>query len=494
MTDEWLLVLDEGTTSTRALLYAPDGKIGGMAQQSLTQSYPRPGWVEQDPQEILANTLACAREMIRLAGGPNRIAAIGITNQRETTLAWDKRSGRSVHRAIVWQDRRTSGHCDRLRAEGHEPAIQLQTGLLLDPYFSASKMSWLLDNVPEVRALGDNLAFGTVESWLVWHLTGGLHVTDATNASRTSLLPLGSPTWDEGLCDLFDVPRHALPDVVDCIGKFGTTSTEVLGGPIPITSLVGDQQAATIGQACLNPGDTKITLGTGAFVLSNTGHTICHSGNRLLTTILLSTDGCRTYALEGSIFSAGSAIDWLCNTFGLLVTAADSEVLARSVPDNGGVVFVPALSGLGAPHWRSDAKASLSGMTFATTKAHIVRAALEAATYQCHDLKDAFAADGSDWSALCIDGGMSNNSWLAQDLADILDIPCSRPADVETTARGAAMLAAVGAEIYRTLADAKAMLSPTVSFIPEIKPACRAERLRAWRSALTLNLETTGEV
>jgi glycerol kinase len=487
VSEGWVMVLDAGTTSTRAMLYGADGRLGGMAQRGLEQHYPLPGRVEHDPREILDQTLACARAMVAKAGGARHIAAIGITNQRETVVAWDRRSGEAIHRAIVWQDRRTAAFCQDLRAQGHEGAVQHRTGLLLDPYFSASKMRWLLDNVPEARALGADLAFGTVESWLVWHLTGGLHVSDATNASRTSLLALDGG-WDDGLCDLFGVPRVALPEVVDCAGPIGLTAPEVLGAAIPITGLAGDQQAATIGQGCLHPGQTKATLGTGAFILTNMGEAVPRSCHRLLGTVLHAIGGRRTYALEGSVFAAGSAIKWLRDNLGLLDTAPQSEELARSVPDSGGVVFVPALSGLGAPHWRPDARASLTGMSFATTRAHIVRAALEAMAHQCHDLKQAFAADGAGWNLLRIDGGMSGNDWLAQDLADMLDVPCERPEDVETTARGGALLAAVGAWLYRDLAEAGAMLPRVSRFRPNLAADLRSARLQAWHAALAEGL------
>jgi len=488
MSERWILVLDEGTASTRAVLYAADGTQGGMAQAPLDQHYPRPGWVEHDATEILEKTLACAREMVAKAGGPDRIAAIGIANQRETVVAWDKSTGRPIHRAIVWQDRRTAGFCESLRAAGHEALVQQRTGLLLDPYFSAGKMRWLLDNVPEALALGSRLAFGTIETWLVWNLTGGatggVHVTDATNASRTSLMALEEYAWDAELCELFGVPAAALPDIVSCAGTIAMTAPSMFGASITISGLAGDQQAATIGQGCFSPGETKATFGTGAFILTNMGNRRPHSANRLLGTVLYDVGGERCYALEGSVFAAGSAIKWLRDSLGLLGSAAESEALARSVPDNGGVVFVPGLSGLGAPHWRPDATASLTGLTFATTRAHIIRAALEAMAHQCHDLKAAFIADGAGWNLLRIDGGMSCNDWLAQDLADMLEVPCERPADVETTARGAALLAAVGVGLYSTLADAAAMLPPVARFVTALPDEVREARLAAWRVAL----------
>jgi glycerol kinase len=484
VTKRWLLVLDEGTTSTRAMLYAPDGSFGGMAQQALEQYYPRPGWVEHDAEEILVKTLDVAREMIGKAGGADRIAAIGITNQRETVVAWDRRTGRALGRAIVWQDRRGAETCEALRQRGLEPMVQERTGLILDPYFSANKMGWMLANRPEVAEAGENLAMGTVESWLIWHLTGGEHVSDASNASRTSLLALDGADWDAELCAMFGVPVGALPRVVGCAETVGTTLSYMLGGAIPICGLAGDQQAATIGQGCLSPGETKATFGTGAFMLANMGTTVPRSTHRLLGTVLCDVGGVRTYALEGSIFVAGSLVKWLRDNLGLITAAGDTDRIARSVPDNGGVVFLPALSGLGAPHWRPEATASVCGMTHATTAAHIVRAALESMAHQCHDLKRAFAADGADWNLLRIDGGMSGNDWLAQDLADILDVTVERPVDVETTARGAAMLAAVGAGFYASLEEARAMLPATEVFEPEMAAEVRAGRLAAWRAVV----------
>lgn len=485
MAGEWILVLDEGTNSTRAMLFGADGRSGPVAQEPLEQYYPRPGWVEHDAAEILARTLACARKVIEVAGGAERIAAIGVTNQRETVVAWDRETGTPIHRAIVWQDRRTADFCNDLRENGHETEVQRRTGLLLDPYFSASKMRWLLDNVPEAHALGDRLAFGTIETWLVWNLTGGAHVSDVTNASRTSLFALNGRDWDEGLCDLFGVPRTALPQVVPCAGVLGHTRPDLFGAAIPICGLAGDQQSATIGQGCLAPGDTKATFGTGAFILTNMGETVPHSAHRLLGTVLCEAGGRRTFALEGSVFAAGSVIKWLRDSLGLLSSATESEELARSVADNGGVVFLPALSGLGAPHWRPDATASIGGLTFAATRSHVARAALESMAHQCHDLKQAFAADGADWELLRIDGGMSGNNWLAQDLADILNVRCERPADVETTARGAAMLAAVGCGLHPTLdAAAVAMLPPVTAFAPQMDAQTRDKRLSGWHAAL----------
>ena len=482
-----IMVLDAGTTSTRAMLFGPDGKLRGMAQQELTQYYPRAGWVEHDAAEIWDKTLACARQVATQAGGADRIAAIGITNQRETVVAWNKSTGEPLHHALVWQDRRTAEVCDALRAAGQEPVVQAATGLLLDPYFSATKMRWLIDNSPAVKAAAEDgrLALGTVESWLVYKLTGGALLTDASNASRTSLLPLAGSSWDEGLCDLFGVPRGALPEVVDNAGNYGKALPELLGGAIPITGLAGDQQSATIGQGCLNPGETKATYGTGAFVLANMGGEIPRSGHRLLGTVLYQLGGTRSYALEGSVFVAGSLIKWLRDSLGIIADASETAALAASVPDSGGVVVVPALSGLGAPHWRPEARASITGMSFATTRAHVARAALEAMAQQTHDLATAFAADGAGWKMLKIDGGMSANDWMAQDLADMLDIPVERPDFVETTALGAAMLAGVGVGHYASLkAAAQAMRGTVRRFAPNLDQAARAARLGAWHKAL----------
>jgi glycerol kinase len=486
MTD-LILVLDAGTTSTRAMAFARDGGIRAVSQCEITQHYPQPGWVEHDANEIWMATLRCARECLSAAGGARNFAAIGITNQRETVVAWDRTSGEPLARAIVWQDRRTAQFCDGLRAAGHEAAVQHATGLLLDPYFSATKMRWLLDKSGEVAAAAQTgaLAFGTVESWLVWKLTGGTHVSDASNASRTLLLSLDGAQFDPGLCDLFGTPRAALPEVIDCAGDFGTTVPALFDLPLPIRGLAGDQQAATVGQGCNDPGEVKATYGTGAFVLANMGTTLPRSRHRLLGTVLTQLEGKRTYALEGSVFVAGSLVKWLRDSLGVIASAAETAALAASVPDTGGVVLVPALSGLGAPHWRPEARAALTGMSFATTRAHLARAALEATANQTRDLMDAFAADGAPWAELRIDGGMSANDWLAQDLADILGIAVERPEMVETTALGAAMLAAVGSGWFAGLNQAAAaMRGPVVEFTPAMDATVRDARLAVWRAAV----------
>ncbi|WP_077146624.1 glycerol kinase [Sphingopyxis sp. KK2] len=483
---EKIIVIDEGTTSTRTMLFAADGTPLGSAQREFRQYYPGPGLVEHDAAEIWEATLACTRAMVEEAGGAAEIATIGITNQRETVVFWDRTTGEPLAPAIVWQDRRSAADCAALKEAGHEDYAQAKSGLLLDPYFSGTKIGWALRHWPQLREAGDRLAVGTVESYLVYRLTGGVHVSDASNASRTLLMDInGKGGWDEQLCDLLGVPMGLLPEIVGCTTTVGTTDPALFGAPIPICGMAGDQQAATIGQACLAPGQTKATFGTGAFILSASGTTRPQSANRLLTTILAQEGDVRSYALEGSVFVAGSLIKWLRDGLRLLANAAESEGLARSVADNGGVYLVPALAGLGAPHWRPDALAALSGLNFATTKAHVARAALEAQAYQAYDLKSAFAADGVDWADLRIDGGMAANDWMAQDLADMLDLTVERPDFVESTALGAAMLAATGAGLYPDLASAAAAMRGTATrFTPAIDPAKRKTRLAGWQSAL----------
>ena len=485
---DYILVLDEGTTSTRAMLFASDGMLVASAQEELTQHYPQSGWVEHDANEIWQKTLKCALEVIPKAGGPACISGIGITNQRETVVAWDKQTGEPLTRAIVWQDRRTEPLCAQLRKAGHEPEVQRRTGLLLDPYFSGTKMRWMLDHVPEVKAAADagTLAFGTVESWLVCKLTGGRkHITDASNASRTLLVDLAGEGFDPGLCELIGVPLAALPEVTDMAGKLAETEASLFDRAIPITGLAGDQQAATIGQACLQPGQTKATYGTGAFILTNQGTKIPASQNRLLGTVLTQINGNRTYAIEGSVFVAGSLVQWLRDSLGIVEVASQTEELARSIPDCGGVTIVPALSGLGAPHWNAEARGVITGLSFASGKAHLARAALEAMAHQTYDLAQAFAADGTAWATLRIDGGMSANNWMAQDLADMLGIPVERPGFVETTALGAAMLAATGAGLYPDLATAAESMRGTLkTFEPAMDDGAREERLKRWRHAL----------
>ncbi|GLR48143.1 FGGY family carbohydrate kinase [Sphingomonas astaxanthinifaciens] len=481
MSERELLVLDAGTSSTRAIRYAPDGRVLGQCSRDIVQHYPGPGLVEHDAAEIWTKTLGCARQMVAEAGGPDRIAAIGITNQRETVVAWRRSTGEPLARAIVWQDRRTADRCRILREAGHEPQLQQRTGLRLDPYFSATKMGWLLANDAAVSSAGSDLALGTIETWLAWKLTGR-QLTDASNASRTLLLDLEGKDWEPELLTLFGVPRAALGEVVGNAGNFGSTMPALFGAPIPLTALVGDQQSATIGQACLAPGQTKLTLGTGAFVLTNRGTARPQAAEGLLGTVLCELGGARQFALEGAIFVAGSLIKWLRDNLGIVRSAAETDALARSVPDNGGVAILPALSGLGAPYWKPDATAAITGLSFAATRAHVARAALETVSHQLVDLAAAFAAADCPWHDLRIDGGMAANDWLAQDIADMTGLAVGRPSDVETTARGAAILAAVGAGLYPDLALAAAAMTPSRDhFAPRDIGAERSTRLAAWR-------------
>src|SRR5687768_6937073 len=489
MSGETILVIDEGTTSTRAMLFGADGSCRGSEQQDLAQSYPQDGWVEHDAEEIWEKSLACARAMAEPAGGAGRIAALGLTNQRETIVFWSRRTGRALGPAIVWQDRRTADLCARLKADGHEETVQARTGLLLDPYFSASKIAWAMAHWPQLRDAGADLALGTIESWLVYRLTGGLHISDATNASRTALMDIRAGRWDEGLLDLFGVPAAALPEIVDCAGDYGATRADWLGAAIRICGMAGDQQAAAIGQACFAPGETKATYGTGAFVLTHNGEAAPVSHSRLLTTIAWQLGGKRAFALEGSVFVAGSLIKWLRDELGLIASSEETAAIAGSLSDSGGVFIVPAHCGLGAPHWRPDARAAISGLSFSTGRSHIVRAALEAMAHQTHDLMTAFVSDGAAWQRLKIDGGMATNDWLAQDLADMLDLPVERPAFVETTALGAAMLAAVGRGIFPSLEAAAAMRGRVDRFEPALGAPVRERRLSGWRQAVAAVLE-----
>ena len=478
-----LLVIDEGTTSTRAMVVDAFGRGVALAQHPIESRYPTPGWVEQDPEAIWTLTLGAAQSAVTAAGGGGRIAAIGITNQRETIVFWDRRTGRALAPAIVWQDRRTADFCDGLRAAGHEAALQARTGLLLDPYFSASKIHWALANWPEAAAAGDNLVVGTIDSWLVYQLTGGLHLTDATNASRTALMDLRAG-WDAGLCDLFGVPRSALPEICDSAGVVGNTLPDLFGRAIPISGIAGDQQAAAIGQACFEPGATKATYGTGSFILTHAGNEPPLSTNRLLGTVAWQAGGERRYALEGSLFVAGSMMHWLRDAVGIIETSAESEALARSVPDSGGVQVVPAFTGLGAPHWNAAARGAILGLTLGSTRAHIVRAALEGIVNQTNELKRAFAADGANWSSLRIDGGMAANDFLAQDLADLLGIAVERPANVESSALGAAMLAGVGCGLWNSLRDAAAAVSGDVDRFEPTASVDRSARMADWDQAV----------
>ncbi len=484
-----ILVLDEGTTSTRALVFDQRGAIVAAATRPITQHYPQSGWVEQDASEIWALSLDCLREAAAKVG-VGRIAAIGITNQRETVVAWDRVTGEPLAPAIVWQDRRTADRCAELRASGFEPAVQATTGLLLDPYFSATKFDWLLGNHATARdaAREGRLALGTIDAWLMWKLTEGrVHATDATNASRTLLMDLKACTWHPGMIERFRIPLAALPTITDCAGPLGVT--RLLGPPIAITASVGDQHAAAIGQACLTRGMVKATYGTGIFVLAHGGPKRVRSRHRLLSTLAWRLNGVAAYALEGSVFTGGAAVQWLRDGIGVIQTAAESELLARSVPDNGGVVVVPAFVGMGAPHWRADVRGIVTGLTAATTRAHLVRATLSAMAHQTADLLEALAADGIAPTRLRVDGGMVANDWLCQHIADVLGLPVERPRVIETTALGCAMLAGLGAGLFPTLAAASALAHPERVFTPGYDDDRRAAERAAWahgvRQALT---------
>ena len=479
-----LVVLDEGTTSTRALAFDLGGNIVAAAARPLTQYFPQPGWVEHDAAEIWTLSQACLEEVAKTVG-VDKIAAIGITNQRETIVFWDRTTGDPLVRAIVWQDRRTADQCASLREQGHEALVQATTGLVLDPYFSGTKIAWALAHWPVVKAAAANgrLAVGTVDAWLLYKLTGGRrHSTDATNASRTLLYDLVGGHWSAAMLNLLDVPAAALPTISDCAGALGLTM--LLGREIPITASIGDQHAAAIGHACLASGMVKATFGTGTFVLAHSGAAPSRSTHRLLSTLAWRLDGQSAYALEGSIFTAGAAVQWLRDGVGLIDSAAASEQLAQSVPDSDGVVVVPAFVGMGAPHWRPDVRGLITGITAATTRAHIVRATLEAMSHQTADLLEALAADGMVATVLRVDGGMVANDWFCQNLADVIGLPVERPRIIETTALGCAMLTALGAGLFPTLAAAAAMARPDRRFEPAMASPDRAARRTAWAHAI----------
>ncbi|PHS27741.1 MAG: glycerol kinase [Robiginitomaculum sp.] len=482
-----ILAIDQGTTSSRAIVFSLEGEIVAQAQREFAQIYPQPGWVEHDPEEIWDSTCAVIAEALDEARESGwQVLTAGITNQRETTIIWDRVTGMPIYNAIVWQDRRTAARCAELAAEGHEEMVSKRTGLLLDPYFSASKISWILDEIPGARARAEagELAFGTVESFLLWRLSGGVHLSDATNASRTSLYDIHTGKWDEELLALFEVPAALLPTVCPNAGKFALIAQGLPGGGLPITGMAGDQQAAAIGQACYRPGEMKITFGTGAFMLANTGDKAVQSKHRLLTTIAWEIEGVRSYAMEGSILSAGSTLQWLRDGLGIIEHAGDSEEMASSITDTGGVYMVPAFAGLGAPWWDAEARGALVGLTRGTGPEQIARAGLEAVAYQCADLLDAMKADGIVPKRLKVDGGMTKNAWLMQFLADMVALPVLRPKITETTAFGVAMLAGIGAGIFESLIDVDARWHEDASFTPAIDATARQAKLAGWNEAL----------
>ncbi len=485
----FILALDQGTTSSRALVFDANGTIHGQAQREFAQHFPQPGWVEHDAMEIWQTQLTTAREALHNAQlNATDIAAIGITNQRETTVLWDRSTGLPLAPAIVWQDRRTAAVCDTLRAEGLEPLVQAKTGLRLDPYFSATKLAWLLDHTPGARERAERgeLAFGTIDSWLTWRLTDGrLHVTDASNASRTLLCNLHTGDWDNELLALFRIPPSVLPRIVDSSGVLGETDADVFGSPIPIAALAGDQQAATFGQACLTPGMAKNTYGTGCFMLMNTGSQIVASQQRLLSTIAWQIGGSRQYALEGSVFMGGAIVQWLRDGLGLIGSAAEIEHLARSVPDSGGVMLIPAFTGLGAPWWEADARGTLFGMTRGTNRAHIAHAALDAIALQCADVLGAMQQDAPvPLTELRVDGGAARNNLLMQRQADLLGVPVVRPRQTETTALGAAYLAGLGCGLWANQDVIASHWKEDQRFEPQLDSSTRAAILDRWQAAV----------
>ncbi len=488
MKREYLLAIDQGTTSTRAMLFDSAGRPQAAHSIPLRQFFPGNGWVEHDGDEIWRAALACCRKVM----GKNSIAAIGVTNQRETTLIWDKATGKPLHHAIVWQDRRTAARCQALRANGWDSRIARKTGLLLDPYFSATKLEWLLKNVKgaRARAASGEILFGTIDTWLVWKLTGGkVHATDVSNASRTMLLNLKTLDWDAELLKLFGVPRAMLPQIRDSAGDFGVSDRKLLGKPIPILGVAGDQQAASIGQACFSPGDVKSTYGTGCFVLVNTGAKITHSKNRLLATSLWRRGDTRQYAIEGSIFIAGAVVQWLRDALQAIPAAPAIEALSKTAKPAEGLYFVPAFTGLGAPYWNPEARGAIVGLTRDAGKAEIARAALDAVCYQTRDLLEAMAADmrGAGLTSLTrlkVDGGMVGDNWFCQRLADLTGLDVERPEVTETTALGAAYLAGLGAGIFKDTRDIASRWALDRRFVPRMKKPERDRLYGGWRQAV----------
>jgi glycerol kinase len=486
---QYILAFDQGTTSSRAIIFDRDGHLLTVAQKEFQQFFPQPGWVEHDADEIWSSQIGVANEALaRIGIRASDIAAIGITNQRETTIVWDRTTGKPIYAAIVWQDRRTAADCDQLKAAGHEATFQSKTGLVIDAYFSGTKLKWLLDNVPHAREKADRgeLAFGTVDSWLIWKLTqGSLHITDATNACRTLLFNIHTQRWDDELLAILDIPPSLLPEVRSSSELYGHTSEGLLGSRIPIAGIAGDQQAATFGQACLQRGMAKNTYGTGCFMLLHTGDQPIASNHKLLTTIAWQKNGRTNYALEGSVFVAGAVVQWLRDGLGIIKRSEDVEDLALSVPDNGGVYFVPAFVGLGAPYWDSYARGTIVGLTRGSTSAHIARAALESIAYQTADVLDAMRQDSKlDLSELRVDGGASRNDLLMQFQADVLGVPVVRPSITETTALGAAYLAGLAVGYWSSEEDVVQHWQMEKRFEPKMSDDHRQTLRDAWRQAI----------
>jgi glycerol kinase len=487
----YLLALDQGTTSTRAMLFDLEGAVVASAQIELKQYFPQPGWVEHDPEEIWEATLGVVRRALETARAQaSQVVALGITNQRETTVIWDRKTGAPIHKAIVWQDRRTAEWCRKMKAKIGDAELGKKTGLLFDAYFSGSKIAWLLDNVKGARAAAKkgDLAFGTIDTFLLWRLTGGkVHATDATNASRTMIFDIGKQRWDATLLKAFDIPAALLPEVKDSAADFGATEPGRFGGAIPIRGIAGDQQAATVGQACFKPGMIKATYGTGCFVLANTGKNFVRSKNQLLATIAYRIGGKSVYAIEGSVFVSGAVVQWLRDGLKAIKTAADSEAVARSVADAGGVYLVPAFTGLGAPWWDPDARGAILGLTRDSSLAHIVRAGLESTVFQTRDLMAAMTADMGSKTKLAeirVDGGMAVNAWVMQFLADQLGLRVDRPVVTETTAWGAAALAGLGAGAFKSLEDIAKTRRSTRLFQPSTDRTKRDALYAGWRAAV----------
>jgi len=487
--NDYLLSIDQGTTSTRAIIFDRAGQLMSSAQEILPQLFPGNGWVEHDPETIWQDTIKVCRNALSAKNiKPSDIKAIGITNQRETTLIWDKKTGQPIHNAIVWQDRRTADICKALLKRGLETTVQAKTGLLIDPYFSATKMMWLLDHIPDARKKADRgeLAFGTIDTFLLWRFTQGkVHATDATNASRTLLFNIHTQQWDQELLDAFNIPASLLPEVKDSSCYFGITQKDLLDAEIPIAGIAGDQQAATIGQACFQPGMIKSTYGTGCFMMLNTGQKPITSKNRLLTTIAYQLNGKATYALEGSIFAAGACVQWLRDKLKITKSSAETAQIAASVDHTEDVYFVPAFTGLGAPYWNPDARGAIVGITRDTGMEHIVRATLEAIGYQSLDLMNAMRADGAEeCHELRIDGGMVKNDWLCQFLADILDVKVARPQEIETTALGVAFLAGLQVGIYPSLEAIANIWQAKSVFKPTFSSQLREKLYAGWKKAI----------
>ena len=481
---KFIISIDQGTTSSRAILFSLKGKPIYSSQQEFTQHFPKSGWVEHNPEEIWSTTKKTLKKVIgKVRDFRGNVLAIGITNQRETTVLWDKKTGKPVYNAIVWQDRRTEDYCKKLRKQNKETVIFNKTGLLIDSYFSGTKIKWILDNVPLARKLMNSkrLLFGTIDSFLIWRLTKGkVHATDATNASRTMIYNITSNKWDDSILKILKIKKHILPEVKNCADDYGSTHSSITGKPIPITGVVGDQQSATIGQCCFEPGSLKSTYGTGAFILLNTGSRKIYSKNRLLTTICYRLNGKTTYALEGSIFIAGAGVQWLRDKMKFINKASDSEKIVKSLKDNAGIYLVPAFTGIGAPYWNANARGVLSGITRDTGPKEIVRAVIESVAYQTYDLFEAMRHDGLRPKVVKVDGGMVMNNWFSQYLADIVNVKVLRPKVHETTALGAAFMAGLQIGVYKSLKDISKNWSLDKQFNPKMQNKIRRSLVKGW--------------